>query len=149
MEAGARETQRLSAPSGSAEREREMLRWRSTGFAQYSAKLHPGGTGGGDAGGGQRGGGGALERRDGAADLARSDRAALQLGGEEGVEHREERLADDVKLEPGLADGERLVVQTMPPALLEQSKATLRATFSSIIRKRVFTLAFDRSSEMR
>ena len=48
-----------------------------------------------------------------------------------------------------LADGERLVIQTMPPALLEQSKATLRATFSSIVRKRVFTLAFDRSSEMR
>ena len=48
-----------------------------------------------------------------------------------------------------LADGARLVVQTMPPALLEQSKATLRATFSSIVRKRVFTLSFDRSSEMR
>ncbi|MAT98943.1 MAG: hypothetical protein CL608_17505, partial [Anaerolineaceae bacterium] len=48
-----------------------------------------------------------------------------------------------------LADGERLVVQTMPPALLEQSKATLRATFSSIVRKRVFTLSFDRGSEMR
>ena len=48
-----------------------------------------------------------------------------------------------------LGDGETLVVQTMPPALLEQSKATLRATFSSIIRKRVFTLSFDRSSEMR
>ena len=48
-----------------------------------------------------------------------------------------------------LGDGERLVVQTMPPALLEQSKATLRATFSSIVRKRVFTLSFDRSSEMR
>ena len=48
-----------------------------------------------------------------------------------------------------LGDGETLVVQTMPPALLEQSKATLRATFSSIVRKRVFTLSFDRSSEMR
>ena len=48
-----------------------------------------------------------------------------------------------------LGDGERLVLQTMPPALLEQSKATLRATFSSIVRKRVFTLSFDRSSEMR
>ena len=48
-----------------------------------------------------------------------------------------------------LGDGERLVVQTMPPALLEQSKATLRATFSSIVRKRVFTLSFDRSSEMK
>ena len=47
-----------------------------------------------------------------------------------------------------LGDGERLVVQTMPPALLEQSKATLRATFSSIVRKRVFTLSFDRSSEL-
>ena len=48
-----------------------------------------------------------------------------------------------------LGDGETLVMQTMPPALLEQSKATLRATFSSIIRKRVFTLSFERSSEMR
>lgn len=48
-----------------------------------------------------------------------------------------------------LGDGERLIVQTMPPALLEQSKATLRATFSSIVRKRVFTLSFDRSSELR
>ena len=47
-----------------------------------------------------------------------------------------------------LGDGETLVVQTMPPALLEQTKATLRATFSSIVRKRVFTLAFDRSSEI-
>ena len=47
-----------------------------------------------------------------------------------------------------LADGETLVVQTMPLALLEQSKATLRATFSSIMRKRVFTLQFDRSSEI-
>jgi len=35
-----------------------------------------------------------------------------------------------------LADGKSLVLQTMPPALLEQSKATLRATFSSIVRKR-------------
>ena len=48
-----------------------------------------------------------------------------------------------------LADGERLVVQTMPPALLEQSKATRRETFFSIVRKRVFTLSFDRSSDMR
>jgi hypothetical protein len=48
-----------------------------------------------------------------------------------------------------LADGKRLIVQTMPPALLEQSKSTLRATFSAIVRKRVFTLSFDRSSEMR
>ena len=47
-----------------------------------------------------------------------------------------------------LGDGTQLIVQVMPPALLEQSKATLRATFSSIVRKRVFTLSFDRSSEL-
>merc|ERR1719424_1205947 len=47
-----------------------------------------------------------------------------------------------------LADGNTLVVQTMPQALLEQSKATLRATFSAIMRKRVFTLVFERSSEL-
>ena len=35
-----------------------------------------------------------------------------------------------------LGDGEMLVLQTMPQALLEQSKATLRATFSAIMRKR-------------
>ena len=38
--------------------------------------------------------------------------------------------------------GATLVVQTMPQALLEQSKATLRATFSAIMRKRVFTLPY-------
>lgn len=47
-----------------------------------------------------------------------------------------------------LGDGDTLVIQTMPPALLEQSKATLRATFSSIIRKRIFSLAFDRSTRL-
>ena len=47
-----------------------------------------------------------------------------------------------------LGDGEMLVLQTMPQALLEQSKATLRATFSAIMRKRVFTLVFERSSEL-
>ena len=36
----------------------------------------------------------------------------------------------------------------MPQALLEQSKATLRATFSAIMRKRVFTLVFERASEL-
>ena len=45
-----------------------------------------------------------------------------------------------------LGDGETLVVQTMPPALMEQSIATLRATFSLIIRKRVYTMTVDRSS---
>ena len=47
-----------------------------------------------------------------------------------------------------LGDGEMLVMQTMPASLLEQSKATLRATFSVIMRKRVFTLVFERSSEL-
>jgi len=47
-----------------------------------------------------------------------------------------------------LGDGQTLVLQTMPQALLEQSKATLRATFSAIMRKRVFTLVFERSSEL-
>jgi thiol-disulfide isomerase/thioredoxin len=47
-----------------------------------------------------------------------------------------------------LADGKSLVVQMMPPALLEQTKLTLRATFSSIIKKQVFILNFDRGSTM-
>ena len=47
-----------------------------------------------------------------------------------------------------LADGNSLVVQMMPPALLEQTKLTLRSTFSSIIKKQVFILNFDRSSQM-
>ena len=47
-----------------------------------------------------------------------------------------------------LGDGKMLVLQTMPASLLEQSKATLRATFSAIMRKRVFTLVFERSSEL-
>jgi hypothetical protein len=47
-----------------------------------------------------------------------------------------------------LADGQSLVVQMMPPALLEQTKLTLRSTFSSIIKKQVFILNFDRSSRM-
>jgi hypothetical protein len=47
-----------------------------------------------------------------------------------------------------LADGNSLVVQMMPPALLDQTKLTLRATFSSIIKKQVFILNFDRGSTM-
>ena len=41
-----------------------------------------------------------------------------------------------------------LVVQTMPSQLLEQSKSTLRATFSSVLKKRIFTLTYDRSTAM-
>ena len=46
------------------------------------------------------------------------------------------------------ADGKTLVVQTMPSQLLEQSKSTLRATFSSVLKKRIFTLTYDRSTAM-
>ena len=46
-----------------------------------------------------------------------------------------------------LADGEHLVVQTMPTALLEQSRNVLRSRFSVIIPKSVYTLQFDRSCD--
>ena len=46
-----------------------------------------------------------------------------------------------------LGDGETLVVQVVPPALLELSRAVMRSTFSSIMHKRIFTLSFDRSTE--
>jgi Protein of unknown function (DUF3638) len=46
-----------------------------------------------------------------------------------------------------LADGRPLVVQVVPPALLEFSRGVLRSTFSSIIHKRIFTLTFDRTSQ--
>ena len=45
-----------------------------------------------------------------------------------------------------LGDGSTLVVQVVPPALLELSRAVMRSTFSSIMHKRIFTLNFDRSS---
>lgn len=45
-----------------------------------------------------------------------------------------------------LGNGENLVVQVVPPALLELSRAVMRSTFSSIMHKRIFTLSFDRSS---
>ncbi len=35
----------------------------------------------------------------------------------------------------------------MPTALLEQSRNVLRARFNSILKKRVYTLTFDRSVE--
>ncbi len=46
-----------------------------------------------------------------------------------------------------LADGENLVVQAVPPALLEFTRSILRSTFSSIMQKRIFTLSFDRSCD--
>ena len=45
-----------------------------------------------------------------------------------------------------LADGEHLVTQVVPSALLEFSRSVLRSTFSSIMPKRVYTFAFERSS---
>ncbi|KAH8067983.1 hypothetical protein JL721_7203 [Aureococcus anophagefferens] len=45
-----------------------------------------------------------------------------------------------------LADGKSLVVSVVPKALLEMTRARLRATFATIIAKRVFTLHYDRST---
>ena len=46
-----------------------------------------------------------------------------------------------------LADGQALVTQVMPTALLEQSRNVLRSRFSAILCKRVYTLSFDRGCE--
>eukprot|EP00516_Mucochytrium_quahogii_P008420 CAMPEP_0203758104 /NCGR_PEP_ID=MMETSP0098-20131031/10854_1 /ASSEMBLY_ACC=CAM_ASM_000208 /TAXON_ID=96639 /ORGANISM=" , Strain NY0313808BC1" /LENGTH=3866 /DNA_ID=CAMNT_0050650355 /DNA_START=244 /DNA_END=11840 /DNA_ORIENTATION=- len=46
-----------------------------------------------------------------------------------------------------LANGETLVSQVMPTALLEQTRHIMRTRFSAIITKRVFTLEFDRSCD--
>jgi hypothetical protein len=46
-----------------------------------------------------------------------------------------------------LADGESLVTQVAPGALLEMSRSVLRAVFSCVIFKNVITLTFDRSSD--
>eukprot|EP00658_Telonema_sp_P-2_P013897 TRINITY_DN15269_c0_g1_i1.p1 TRINITY_DN15269_c0_g1~~TRINITY_DN15269_c0_g1_i1.p1 ORF type:complete len:490 (-),score=157.99 TRINITY_DN15269_c0_g1_i1:57-1526(-) len=44
-----------------------------------------------------------------------------------------------------LADGDTLVTQVMPTALLEQSRNVLRKCFSVVIPKQIYTLQFDRS----
>src|SRR5690606_24749638 len=46
-----------------------------------------------------------------------------------------------------LADGETLVMQVMPTALLEQTRNILRRCFSVIIIKNIYTLEFNRSVE--
>ena len=46
-----------------------------------------------------------------------------------------------------LADGDSLVVQVMPTALLEQSRNILRSCFCAIVIKHIYTLQFDRSVE--
>jgi hypothetical protein len=46
-----------------------------------------------------------------------------------------------------LGDGKSMVLNVCPGALLEMNRSVLRATFSNIVQKRVYTIAFDRSSE--
>jgi len=45
-----------------------------------------------------------------------------------------------------LADGSRLVTQVVPKALLDMSRNALRAVFSQVVNKRVYTFQFDRST---
>lgn len=47
-----------------------------------------------------------------------------------------------------LGDGKNLVVSVVPKALLDMSRNVMRSTFSSIIEKRIYTLVFDRGSDV-
>lgn len=47
-----------------------------------------------------------------------------------------------------LGDGANLVIQVVPPALLDFSRAVMRSTFSSIMHKNISTLSFDRSTDV-
>lgn len=47
-----------------------------------------------------------------------------------------------------LADGSQLVLEVVPAALLEFSRAILRSRFSAIVPKAVYTFAFDRFTEV-
>ena len=47
-----------------------------------------------------------------------------------------------------LADGKRLIMQICPAPLLEMSRSVMRASFSNIIHKRVYTFTFDRSNKI-
>ena len=47
-----------------------------------------------------------------------------------------------------VADGKNLMIQVVPPQLLEFSRSRLRETFSSIMQKRIYTFHFDRSSKI-
>jgi hypothetical protein len=47
-----------------------------------------------------------------------------------------------------LGDQKHLVVEAVPPPLLEFSRACARSSFSAILQKRVYTFSFDRSSLM-
>jgi len=47
-----------------------------------------------------------------------------------------------------LGEGGSMVMQVVPPALLEFSRSVLRTTFSSIMQKRVYTLDCDRATQV-
>eukprot|EP00760_Papus_ankaliazontas_P009215 PhM_4_TR13981/c0_g1_i1/m.81553 len=47
-----------------------------------------------------------------------------------------------------LADGNTLVIQVVPAALLDFTRSVLRATFSSILQKQIFSFVCDRSSDV-
>ena len=47
-----------------------------------------------------------------------------------------------------LADSKSLVIQVVPRSLLEFSRSVMRSRFSAIVRKQVYTFAFDRFSEI-
>ena len=48
-----------------------------------------------------------------------------------------------------VADGNHLVLSVVPKALVEMSRTTMRETFSAIMTKRIYTLDFDRSTEVK
>ena len=48
-----------------------------------------------------------------------------------------------------LADGKRLVVQCVPAALLEMSRAVVRAAFATVTRKAVYTFEYDRLTDLQ
>jgi len=45
-----------------------------------------------------------------------------------------------------LGDGTRMIMQVVPPALLQFAKDVARASFSAVIHKPVYTFVFDRFS---
>ncbi|CUF98858.1 Hypothetical protein, putative [Bodo saltans] len=47
-----------------------------------------------------------------------------------------------------LANGRQLMVQIVPPALLDFTRAVLRTTFSSILQKQIFTFLCDRNTSV-
>jgi len=48
-----------------------------------------------------------------------------------------------------VADGSSLVLSVVPKALVEMSRTRMRETFSAIMTKRIYTLEFDRSTQVK